>query len=85
MVVEATHLYHESTSRVVRMTLASGYASISSRAKATAGQSHTAWQWPSSWSHCSRPKCPSLSYLAASASLHIRQSGGFSVLAEIMW
>jgi hypothetical protein len=74
-----------SMSLVVMSTLASGYASINSFANATAGQSHTAWQWPRSWSHCSRPKVPFPSYLEASASDHMRQSGGFSTEADIMW
>lgn len=74
-----------SMSRVVTKTLASGYASINSFAKATAGQSHTAWQWPRSWSHCSRPNVPLPSYLEANASDHIKQSGGFSTDADIMW
>ena len=38
----STHACHESTSRVVMMILASGYASISSLQNAMAGQSHTA-------------------------------------------
>ena len=37
-----------SISRVVMSTLASGYASMSSFAKATQGQSQMAWQWPKS-------------------------------------
>jgi len=76
----------ESTSRLVRMTLASGYASMSSFAKATAGQSHTAWQFPSSWSQSARVKgAPTPSYFAARASIHIRASGGFSIEQFIIW
>ena len=58
---------------------------MSSFANATAGQSQTAWQCPNSWSHCSLPNLPSPSNLAAKASCHIRQSGGFSTLADIIW
>jgi hypothetical protein len=79
------YLCHESGSRIVRMTLALGYAAISSDAKAAAGRSQTAWQWPSSWSQSSLSNLPSPSHLALIACIQSSLSRGVSVLAARMW
>lgn len=81
----SAYLCQDSGSRIVRMTLALGYAAISSGAKAAAGRSHTAWQWPSSWSQSSFSNLPSPSHFALMACIHSSQSRGVSVLAARMW